>query len=178
MKNILLALALALIPASASAVTINPGETYIFAFDSLPNPTSITSEPGAWVNIPLLGFQAPDDQANLTAYENSLADVPFFDANFGGGGGQNLALYGNANQLAGTAWADGQGVFTVTAISGSFDIDVANILAGFFDVNGIGMVTSDFVTTVPLPAALPLFASGLAGLGWLARRRKRMAAVA
>ena len=29
------------------------------------------------------------------------------------------------------------------------------------------------VTAVPLPAALPLFASGLAGLGWLGRRRRK-----
>ena len=28
-------------------------------------------------------------------------------------------------------------------------------------------------TAVPLPGALPLFAGGLAGLGWLGRRRKR-----
>jgi hypothetical protein len=129
-KNILLAFALVLIPASASAVTINVGETYIFAFDSLPNPTSITSEPGAWVNVPLTGFQG-QVAAELTAYENSLADVPFFDANFYGGGGQNLALYGNANQVAGTAWFDGQGVFTVTATLGSFNIDIPNIQAGF-----------------------------------------------
>jgi hypothetical protein len=29
------------------------------------------------------------------------------------------------------------------------------------------------ITPVPLPAALPLFAGGLAGLGWLSRRKKR-----
>jgi hypothetical protein len=71
-------------------------------------------------------------------------------------------------------------VFTVTATSGSFDIDVPNILAGFFDANGVGMVTSDFAVTapVPLPAALPLFASGLAGLGWLARRKRKLPQVA
>jgi hypothetical protein len=38
----------------------------------------------------------------------------------------------------------------------------------------------DFIVTpvsaVPLPAALPLFASGLVGLGWLARRRRRQTA--
>jgi len=40
------------------------------------------------------------------------------------------------------------------------------------------VVTVDnlIVQPVPLPAALPLFASGLAGLGWLARRRNRMSA--
>jgi hypothetical protein len=31
---------------------------------------------------------------------------------------------------------------------------------------------------VPLPAALPLFASGLAALGWLARRKRKSAAMA
>jgi hypothetical protein len=31
---------------------------------------------------------------------------------------------------------------------------------------------------VPVPAALPLFATGLAGLGWLARRRKKQTAAA
>jgi hypothetical protein len=35
---------------------------------------------------------------------------------------------------------------------------------------------TELTSPVPLPAALPLFASGLAGLGWLARRKKRMAA--
>jgi hypothetical protein len=39
------------------------------------------------------------------------------------------------------------------------------------------LTSVDFVSTVPLPAALPLFASGLCGLGLLARRRKRKAAV-
>jgi hypothetical protein len=28
----------------------------------------------------------------------------------------------------------------------------------------------------PVPAALPMFATGLAGLGWLARRRRKQAA--
>jgi hypothetical protein len=108
LKNILWAFALVLIPASASGdtVTINQGETYTFYFDSLPNPTSITSEPGAWVNIPLLGFQG-DDQVQLTAYENSLADVPFFDANFHGGsrGKNSKSRTGMAAALTAPAFA-------------------------------------------------------------------------
>ena len=38
------------------------------------------------------------------------------------------------------------------------------------------LYVSAVTTTTPLPAALPLFASGLAGLGWLARRRRKHAA--
>jgi hypothetical protein len=39
-------------------------------------------------------------------------------------------------------------------------------------------VTLDNVAAVPVPAALPLFATGLAGLGWLARRKKRQTSAA
>jgi hypothetical protein len=43
--------------------------------------------------------------------------------------------------------------------------------AATFVKNGPGVVSA-----VPLPAALPLFASGLAGLGWLSRRKRKQAA--
>jgi hypothetical protein len=45
----------------------------------------------------------------------------------------------------------------------------------FGNNGGPSTVTLDvaFAPAVPLPAALPLFASGLAGLGWLSRRRKQ-----
>jgi len=38
------------------------------------------------------------------------------------------------------------------------------------------LVVTNVVSTTPLPAALPLFASGLAGLGWFANRRRKRAA--
>ena len=46
--------------------------------------------------------------------------------------------------------------------------------SGFIDFIN---VTSD-VAPVPLPATLPLFASGLIGLGWLSRRRRKQAQAA
>ena len=59
-----------------------------------------------------------------------------------------------------------------------------NVMSGaFFPIGSTGV--SDMAglafapeNTVPVPAALPLFATGLAGLGWLARRRKKQTAAA
>lgn len=47
----------------------------------------------------------------------------------------------------------------------------------FTDSSGTGSIigTYSIVAPVPLPAALPLLASGIAGLGWV-RRRQRQAA--
>jgi hypothetical protein len=44
--------------------------------------------------------------------------------------------------------------------------------------NGTLTLTYDYTPATPLPAALPLFATGLAGLGLLGWRRKRKAQVA
>ena len=64
-------------------------------------------------------------------------------------------------------------------------IELASSEVGFDPFN-TGVTAGDFiritcgynctltpVSSVPLPAALPLFASGLAGLGWLGRRKKK-----
>jgi hypothetical protein len=42
--------------------------------------------------------------------------------------------------------------------------------------SGLDNVSVNSVGAVPLPAALPLFASGLGVMGWVARRKKRKAA--
>jgi hypothetical protein len=43
-------------------------------------------------------------------------------------------------------------------------------------VDDISVERAAAIGSTPLPAALPLFATGLAGLGWLARRRRKQAA--
>jgi hypothetical protein len=58
---------------------------------------------------------------------------------------------------------------SVTIGSGTFDL-------WFAEVNGLPGVLEATSTVVPLPSALPLFATGLVGLGLLGWRRKKAAA--
>jgi hypothetical protein len=53
-----------------------------------------------------------------------------------------------------------------------------NVTSIAFDNTGRGNLRIDNVSAVPIPAALPLFASALAGFGVLARRRKAKPAAA
>jgi hypothetical protein len=59
------------------------------------------------------------------------------------------------------------------------ETETATVLAdGTFTGTGTGSLTFTSLSTTPLPAALPLFATGLGTLGVLARRRKRKKAAA
>jgi hypothetical protein len=49
---------------------------------------------------------------------------------------------------------------------------VARIVFGFDDENIERLVTLEGIGVVPVPAALPLFLTGLGGLAYLSRRRK------
>jgi hypothetical protein len=73
-------------------------------------------------------------------------------------------------------------VFTVDATSGQTDFGIALDVGNSACPSGTGCgtgfadtVLSGTVPNVPLPAALPLFATGLSGLGLLGWRRKRKA---
>jgi len=61
---------------------------------------------------------------------------------------------------------------------GTYTIDISIVLpASLAEKAGFG-IRADYVPPVPVPAALPLFATGLGALGFLSWRRKRKAATA
>jgi hypothetical protein len=66
-------------------------------------------------------------------------------------------------------------VTAITFLDPYFSLDPSLVDAGYSILTSPGIGNS-LVAAVPLPAALPLFATGLAGLGWLARRRRKQAA--
>ena len=172
--------------APLSTLTISDGETLIFDFTSLPELDWIASpsdtqapipEPGsshattAAVRVSLSGdLLDVGEQVQLRIYENNLEEEPLTDHLFSGPN-ENFGV-GIALPL--TFWADGQGVFTLAVLEGS--INLSFLQAIYWDeARYPHFRTFVDASAVPLPAALPLFATGLGMMGLLARCRRRKA---
>ena len=136
-----------------------------------------------------LGSNAPTDWTYLNVYNSAAAGV--VSSNCGHGGGNcyydgSVQAYDAITQAIGTTigatydvsfWLTDNSSLTTfsslstngnTTTSGGNGIDLLVYAGNSVPVAG----------TTPLPAALPLFASGLGALGLLARRRKRKAQAA
>ena len=67
-------------------------------------------------------------------------------------------------------------LYAGTSIDQSYQYDAQVLTGSGFILNNPGKWTETSIGKTPLPATLPLFATGLGALGWLGRRRKRKAA--
>jgi hypothetical protein len=77
------------------------------------------------------------------------------------------------NPSGSPSFVDGQGISFATSTG---PIDIAFISGAYEEVSHLGIGDGAFtLAATPLPAALPLFASGLGALGFLGWRRKRTA---
>jgi hypothetical protein len=88
------------------------------------------------------------------------------------------------NYVVATIYSYAGGVFPNSILSPySYDVTSGDYTYGYFSFSNNG-ITSAFgnlsldhvdvsVSAVPLPSTLPLFASGLAGLAWLSRRKRK-----
>ena len=145
--------------------------------------TPVTTTVGAGVEYPP-GFLLGNTLFSIDITSNQLIyqpkeNVTYDPATAQGANGFNgfVFSFSGAPTIFGVS-VDGSSNFN--PVSFSF---TANSLT--FDLKGLTVNTQsnlvfDFtladVVATPLPAALPLFATGLAGLGWLARRRRKQAA--
>jgi len=162
------------------ATTVQPGSPLVLSFSSLPFVQISPLQPGASASINLTGDLLDiGDTIRLELFENSLADVPFYTHDFIVPSSNSENQFGAGIALP-PPWQDVQGVIRLTALSGSIDVD--NIRVGLrqdIAPSGTGCCltneygqTFDFST--PLPAALPLFATGLGVLGLIGWRRKKI----
>ena len=132
---------------------------------------------GFLLNNPLTG--EPLDVLNLTSLPIAFTDP----------GGNISDIVGVCSPCANSP-AGFQGIFFISdpfesQISGPFSAtfletgqpqDVSSLLSSTSIQQGISTTFASDVEAIPLPAALPLFATGLAGLGLLGWRRKKAAA--
>ena len=154
-------LAMLVNPASAATVGIEPSST-ISAGGSIDAVLRIELPPGG---------TAP--------YVQSGSFVKFFSSD-----GQSQTLTDGPLEWRATFTYQTPGTYDITY---AFDINIdftfvlcagfiCSIGPGTFQENGIGSVGSVLVTAeTPLPAALPLFVSGLGILGFVGYRRKKAA---
>ncbi len=89
----------------------------------------------------------------------------------------NSATYsGTAADIFAIHWGGGGDDQPLLAIE--FSSPVTSFTISGFD-HGVSFIRAfDSVTSTPLPAALPLFATGLGVMGWFGARRKRKSAAA
>jgi hypothetical protein len=158
-------------PEQASAVTLTDGVEVIESF-SAQTPTyqfDIDFTAGTPLYLDMAFGAAPGQQYDLQFLppaNGSLGDVP---SSLSYTGPQSVSLELEPTMNAGYM----QGVLQM-------DVTLTNIASdplGGFEISN-SPITLDIPAATPIPAALPLFATGLGGLGLFGWRRKRKAQAA
>lgn len=167
-KTITLALCLTATGAQASTLTLSPDLNPAPGvrqnqFSSNPITTATFSD--------IVNFTIPNNRdlvSSISGTSNSLINFTHFDLYSGSSTGVNSLVeigevFSPIPQLS-------FGSLLGTALASNYFIKIEGISSGVSSYNGNITLTSSPVSSVPLPAALPLMASGLGLLGFARRR--------
>ena len=163
---------------SATGTTIDP----VIGYDFGALPGGILWQDGGGDALSLLGGPA---DVTFTFLGKEAAAINFFFS--GGPPISNLALVGTTHTVFGVgsgvlsfafnAVVNGAGTGSITNAIAIYVESSTSVLALFNDGGGDAdfddMIVRIQVSAVPVPAALPLLLGGLAGIGFLARRRSQ-----
>lgn len=95
-------------------VSLNQGESFTYTFTSIPLDTCddlLVENAHFWFNFVEETFESGVDSVKLEAFESNTNDIPFFS--------RILNVSGGIQSPLGNHWADLQGVFRITMVSGS-----------------------------------------------------------
>ena len=90
---------------------------------------------------------------------------------------QYVSFFDTANALLGTVGVSADGGLHFVGFENQNGLIGRALITDVKENSSVVTVENLIVQPVPLPAALPLFAGGLGVMVWMARRRKRIAAV-
>ena len=167
-------------------LTVSPGST------SLTIVSGAADYPGAWVAAPAgSNWITPYPNGGTTATDALVGDYAYslgfanpmgsVTIQWSSDNGAQFFLNGSLLNTVGTTSYGTLASFLIPASdflgSNTFDVYVNNADCSGCK-NPTGLLVSATIDPAPLPAALPLFASGLGALGFLGWRRKRKAQAA
>ena len=157
---------------------------------SLNSPGSSTALGGTLV-FDLLGFASLDGGQNCCTdtFDLSVNGVTVFSASFDMGGGGITSVYYNPNGATFVTSSFGYFAGGLTSITipitiaaglNTIDFWYGHALQGLSDeawgLDNVSIRSDISVSSVPLPATLPLLAAAVAGIGGLSLRRRKAAA--
>ena len=148
----------------------------IFGSDTVNNNTNGTAIFG-WCNIDSGGFCVPGSSLNLSQEAGALFDLLSLDSS-------NLQTGMTPNDLLVTGYLSGGGTVQTTLNLAQDTWNTYTFDTSWTDLNYVTIEGADVganlaidnivVSTVPVPAAVWLFCSALAGLGWMRRKQENL----
>lgn len=170
-------------PGAAASACVVGDPTDPLSLDAASPDTFITTD-GANPTSPVLSGSPTFSGPIAVLFDIDLAGVGFDGGFFDAIGSTGITAFARDGSLLGTVVNIGTGIEFLGLVTDTGDALIAGVFldlvgsepAGFaIDNLRFGRAGEVIVPPIPVPAALPLFLTGLAGAGWASRRRKRQA---
>src|SRR5215510_10293158 len=156
--------ALVFAPSEGRAVTVTSGDIVTISLSGLP---SAVQQPAVFLSFGPADQFGPNEAVRVTLFDGGNVSLESHNVVSGPVSNPGLSEFFSSSTT-------NTGHFVLDQIVGSFDLTTVAVMSN----NGLFVATviPEITSATPVPAALPLFATGLGALGLLGWRRKKKAA--